>query len=69
VSLWLLLLGWDVVEVPCLVLDGFIEDGMSFEGDDDCFMSDIGGVVSGVPTCPMKVDVELILCNEGGEEM
>jgi len=69
VSLWLLLLGWNVVEVPWLMLNGFVEDCMSFEGDDDCFMSDIGSVFLGVPTRPMKVDVELISCNEGGEEM
>ena len=57
------------MEISCLMLDGFIEDCMSFKGDDDCFMGDIGGIFSGVPTCPMEVDVELVSCNEGGEEM
>jgi len=57
------------VEVPWLILDGFIEDCVSFEGNDDCFMSDIGSVFLGVPTCPMEMDVELVSCNEGREEM
>jgi len=57
------------VEVSWLMLDGFVEDCMSFEGDDDCFMSDIGGIWSGVPTCPMKVDIKLVSCDESGEEM
>ena len=51
------------------MLNGFVKDCMSFEGDDDCFISDIGSVFSGVPTCPMKVDIELVSCDEGGEEM
>ena len=68
-SLWLLLLGWYIVEISCLMLDGFVEDGMSFEGDDDCFMSDISGTFSGVPACPMEVDIELVLCNESREEI
>ena len=57
------------MKVSCLMLDGFIEDCMSFKGDDDCFMCDVSGVVSRMPAHPMKVDVELVLCNEGGEEM
>ena len=69
VSLWLLLLGWNVVEVPLLMLNGFIEDCMSFEGDNDCFMCDVGSIFSGAPTRPMKVDIELVSCDEGREEM
>jgi len=57
------------VEVPWLMLNGFVKDSMSFEGNDDCFVSDVGSVFCGVPTCPMEVDVELIPCDEGGEEM
>jgi len=57
------------MEVPWLMLDGFVEDCVSFEGDDDCFVSDIGGVLLRVPTRPMKVDVKLVSCDEGGEEM
>ena len=57
------------MEVSWLMLDGFVKDCMSFGGDDDCFMSDIGSILSGMPTRPMEVDVELISCDEGGEEM
>ena len=57
------------MEVSWLMLDDFVEDYMSFEGDDDCFMNDISSIFLGVPTHPMKVDIELVSCDEGGEEM
>jgi len=53
------------VDVSWLMLNSFVEDCMSFEGDDDCFVSDVGSVFSGMPTRPMEVDVELISCDEG----
>jgi len=57
------------MELSWLVLYTGVEDVLSFKGDDEGFMGDVGCTFSGVPACPVEVDVELFALNESSKHM
>jgi len=57
------------VELSLLMLYGGAEDMLSFKGDDEGFMGDVGCTFSGVPACPMEVNIKLFTLNESSEHM
>jgi len=57
------------MELSWLVSYAGTEDVLSFEGDDESFMGDVSSSLSRLPTCPMKVDIELFALDEGREHV
>jgi len=57
------------MELSWLMLYTGGKDVLSFKGDDEGFVGDVGCTFSGVPACPVEVDVELFVLNESSEHM
>jgi len=57
------------MELSWLVLYIGVEDMLSFKGDNKSFVGDVSCIFSGVPACPVEVDVKLFTLNESSEHM
>jgi len=57
------------MELSWLVSYTSVEDVLSFKGDDEGFMGDVSCIFSGVPACPVEVDIELFMLNESSKHM